>query len=244
MSERNSSGIRDLPVVGGMASIPSRAATLGPVLDKIMPQVERLHLFLHGYADVPPAAQRAGVLTYLAGKDHPYRASGKFFGLSQESEPCLYCCFDDDIYYRRGYVRRLRRGLMAHGDRAVVGFHSIVFDKAGDGYRAQRRQVFWHGSLRDIRVDALGTGTIAFRSDLMPIDVTAWQYGDMDDLMLAQDLARQNIPMISLSRLPGLLFPAIRAQSDSLFYSMKQDSSRHDAEMRRLIDIRKAVSQS
>lgn len=225
-----------------MASIPSRAAVLGAVLDKIMPQVDRLHLFLHGYADVPSVARRAGVLTYLAGKDHPYRASGKFFGLGQESQPCLYCCFDDDIYYRRGYVRRLRRGLIAHGGRAVVGFHSIVFDKAGAGYRAQRRQVFWHGSLRDIRVDTLGTGTIAFRSDLLPIDVTDWRYGDMDDLMFAQDLARRGIQLISLSRLPGLLWPAIRTQPDSLFYLMKQDSSRHDTEMQQLIDIRAAYA--
>ena len=231
-----------LPRVGGLASIPTRVETLGTVLDHIVPQVDRLHLFLHGYRDVPETANRPGVIPYLAPLDHPYRASGKFYGLAQETEPCLYFCFDDDILYSPGYVEHTRRGLLDYGSYAAVGYHSIVFNRPRRGYMAQRRLSFRRETWIDRRVDAIGTGTLAFASTLLPLDPSRWRYGDMDDLMFAQQAAQRGIPLVSLARNKGLMVAIAQGQTDSLDWNARRDSSRHDEEMRRLITIKRKAA--
>ena len=240
---RTHASLETLPRVGGLATIPTRAETLGAVLDKVVPQLDRLHLFLHGYASIPDTAQRQGVVPYLAPKEHTYRASGKFFGLTLEERPCLYFCFDDDILYRQDYVEVTRRRLLAYGDYAAVGYHAICFNRQNQGYMKQKRFSFRRKARIDREVDALGTGTLAFASNLLNFDPSVWPYGDMDDLMFAQEAARRGIPLISLAREAGLMAAIAQGQPDSLTRTAHLDSSRHDAEMRRLIDIRKAGSQ-
>ena len=74
-TRRSRRQLSQLPVVGGMGSIPSRAGTLAQVIDTVLPQVDRLHLFLHGYTDIPPGVVRPGVIVHRAPLAHPYRTA-------------------------------------------------------------------------------------------------------------------------------------------------------------------------
>lgn len=232
------SDIASLPRIGGLASIPSRAADLAEVLGHIVPQVDRLHLFLHGYPEIPAAAVHPKIVVYLAPLDTPYRASGKFYGLTREPAPCLYFCFDDDIRYHDGYVERLAAAVQSYGGNAIVGLHGnlygaqpVSFLKPLKTYRFQR------GFALSRQVDVLGTGTVAFSSEKLRLDPISWTYGDMDDIMVAIAAERQGVPRIVIARPRRSVTPIAEKQPDSLYLRALSDASRQDEQLKILRDL-------
>lgn len=227
--------IAALPVVGGLASIPTRAADLRRVIDSILPQVDRLHVFLHGYSTVPQDVVRPGVIVHLAPADHPYRTAGKFYGLTQETAACIYCTFDDDIDYRPGHVARLRAAILRYGGRAVVGLQAATFSRSPGGYLARMRsRGFARGLWFDQRADEIGTGTSAFLSTALRLDPANWPQTNMDDLMLAIDAEAQGLPRIGIARPAGSIVAIRRNQPDSIKLKVKHDDSLQSAQLARL----------
>lgn len=221
-----------LPRIGGMASIPTRARDLEQVLARIVPQVERLYLFLHGYDAIPAVARHSRIVPVLAPADTPFRASGKFHGLLQQTAPCLYFCFDDDILYPPDYVERMAAAVCRYGGRAFVGVHGTDYPEPGTSYARDRRTRPFPKRLRTDRVvDELGFGTVAFASGLMNIDPRRWPHGDMEDLMLAIDAERNGIDRIAIRRPRGWLVPLDQSQPDSLWARTLADDSRQSAQL-------------
>jgi hypothetical protein len=219
--------LTSLPLVGGMSSIPSRVAELVRILDHIVPQLDRLHLFLHGYETVPGGVARPKVTITLAPRNHPYRQSGKFFGLSQEARPCLYFTFDDDILYLEGHVRRLREALLRYSGNVVVGVHGATFFRRVASYTRDRTvRHFARPLLADEVVDQLGAGTAAFAAQRLPIDPPRWAHGDMDDLMLAIEAERNGLPRIAVARPSRSLIPLEIGKIDSLWKKVQLDDTR------------------
>lgn len=221
-----------LPRIGGMASIPTRANDLEQVLARIVPQVERLHLFLHGYDAIPAAARHSRVVPVLAPPDTPFRASGKFHGLLQQALPCLYFCFDDDILYPPDYVERMTGAILRYSGRAFVGVHGTNYPVPRSSYAHDRKARHFARRLRFDRViDELGSGTLAFPSELLHIDPRRWPHGDMEDLMLAIEAERHNIRRIVVNRRRRWLVPLQEAQPDSQWTRTLADDSRQSAQL-------------
>lgn len=227
-----------LPKVGGMASIPTRVENLPAVLAEVLPQVDRLHLFLHGYEAVPEAARHPKVKTYLAPKAHPYRASGKFYGLSQETAPCLFIGLDDDILYHAGHIARMERALRRYRGRAVVGVHGARYLSPDATFRTRRRSYFFErGFFNDRVVDVLGTGTVAFVSSALPVDPPSWPHGDMDDIMIAMEAERRHMPRILVARPKKSISAISTNQDDSLWRVALTDDTRHTEQLHLLLEL-------
>lgn len=221
-----------LPRIGGMASIPTRAGDLEQVLDRIVPQLERLYLFLHGYEAIPAVARHSRIVPVLAPADSAFRASGKFYGLLQQTGPCLYFCFDDDILYPPDYVARMTSAIVRYGGRALVGVHGTDYPDTGTSYAHDRKSRHFARRLRlDRVIDELGCGTVAFSSELLSIDPRRWPHGDMEDLMLAIDAERNGIDRIAVRRGRHWLVPLHQHQPDSLWVRTLADDSRQSAEL-------------
>jgi hypothetical protein len=232
-----------LAKVGGMATIPTRLGDLGAVLAQTLPQVDRLHLFLHGHETIPDIARQPKIVAHLAPRSHPYRASGKFYGLLHEPAPCLYIGFDDDILYHRGHVDRLIRALRRYRGRAIVGIHGYRFRSGQATFRSQRRSYhFEQRLLLDRVVDVLGTGTIGFVSSQLPIDPPSWPYGDMDDLMFAIEAERRGLPRVAVARPKESISAIAVNQDDSLWRIAMNDSTRHTEQVRLLLALKQNPS--
>lgn len=224
-----------LPRIGGMASIPTRAGDLELVLARIVPQVEQLYLFLHGYDAIPDAARHARIVPVLAPAETPFRASGKFYGLLNQAVPCLYFCFDDDILYPPDHVAQLTAAILRYGGSALVGVHGTDYFGPRPRYTRDRKVHHFARHLRFDRVtDELGTGTMAFPSQLISFDPRRWTHGDMDDLMLAIEAERQGIRRIAIRRRRRWLLPLRERQPDSLWIRTLADDSRHSAQLAEL----------
>jgi len=151
---------------------------------------------------------------------------GKFIGMSLEPEPCLYVSVDDDIAYPPDYVARLRAGLRAWSQRAVVGFHGSILHRPLESYRKDRTKFSLDSRLNSRRVvDVLGCGTVMFDTAFLNFDVRGWPQVNKNDLYLAIEATRAGLPLVCLAREKHFLRPLETEQPDSIFAALKRDDS-------------------
>ena len=175
-----------LPRIGGMATMPSRAHTLGTALDSILPQVDRLYVYFDRHDRVPDfVAEQPKIVPLLPARHGELGADGKFLGVGLVGSPCLYFCFDDDIRYPLGYVEILASGLERHRFLALVGMHATRFIAPHQSYRHHRQVLHFAAPLDvDHLADEIGAGTLAFHSGHFSVDPRHWRYHTMSDLIL------------------------------------------------------------
>lgn len=214
--------------IGGMATMPSREDSLRQALPSILPQLDRLYLYLDGHSDIPEWVARDSRIVPILAKSQEVslHASGKFIGLVLTPEPCLYFCFDDDIHYPERYVSHMAAALRRHAYRALVGIHGAVYRLPCRSYVRDRRVFhFRKGILFDCIVDELGTGTMAFHSRCLPLAPAQWQHPNQSDLMVMLECVRREIPRVVVRREADFLRPITERQDDSLYVrSLKDDS--------------------
>jgi hypothetical protein len=217
-----------LPRIGGMATMPSRRDSLRRALPPILAQLDRLYLYLDQHDAVPDGlAHDPRIVPLLPDPGGPaLRGAGKFLGLRAFGEPCLYFCFDDDILYPPGYVAHLSAALRRHRYRAVAGLHGAVYRVPVRSYVRDRKVLHFAAGLAfDCVVDELGTGTIAFHSGCVDLDVRRWAHVCASDLMTMLECIRQGVPRIAVRRPGGFLRPIAEQQSDSLYAKSLRDDS-------------------
>jgi len=217
-----------LPRIGGMATMPSREESRREALRHILPQVDRLFLYLDQHKAVPAdiAAEPRIVPLLPRPGDRPYGAAGKLLGLTKLDGPCLYFCFDDDIVYPHGYVALLVKALHRHHFRPIVGIHGAVMNVPCAGYLLDKKTFhFIRHCPFDAVVDELGTGTIGFHSSAIRLDPRRWQHMNMVDLMVCLEAVAQGVPRIVVRHPPEFLLPIAEAQQDSVFERTRKDDS-------------------
>ena len=227
-------------IVGGMATMPSRAGTFPYAIRSILRQVDKLYLYLDGFSDCPVVAQNSRVIP-LFSRDFPkLHANGKLLGLALEKERCLYVAVDDDIYYFRNFVRLLRRALAMHHDAAVVGVHASLLARPLVRYNTNRRVFpYMSGLDQDMTVDIIATGASMFSSHALKFDVRKWPFTNMVDLGLALEATKARVPLIAVARKPGeSLFTLEEDQEDSISKALKRDDTRQTELARELLRLR------
>lgn len=227
-----------VPIVAGMATMPSRKETAERALASILPQVDRLWLFLDRFEDVPQIFHHPKI-EILRSADHgDLRANGKFLGLSLEEQDCIYLSVDDDILYPHDYVRRLHRHLARYRSQAVVGVHASILKPPIQTYRHSRR-VLLRRRLQwlNLEVDVLGTDSVALDSRVLRFDVREWSHVNMVDLHFAILCRRRGLPLISIRRYRDWIKHLDQNQPDSIHRALQNDDSRQTVLARELLDI-------
>ncbi len=219
--------------------MPSRAASLRRALPAILPQVDRLYLYLDKYDHVPPdLAALPNVVCELPRPGAPsLGSSGKFAALDQHTDPCLFFGFDDDIVYAPDHVAVLTAAIRRHRHRALVGLHAAIYEMPCASYVKNRRLfAFRLGLDYDVCVDELGTGTLAFHSSAIALEHRSWQHANMSDLHLMIDAVRQEVPRIAVRRGDAFAQPIRQNQPDSLYRESLQDDSVQTALLREAME--------
>jgi hypothetical protein len=222
------------PRIGGMATMPSRAHTIGTVLASILPQLDRLFIFFDKYGEVPePFASHPKIVALTPARYGELAGAGKFLGIQLHADPCLYFGFDDDILYPPDYVEVLIRALYRHRLQAAVGFHAALMKPPYRSYVHDRTILhFNEPCVVDSHADMLGTGTMAFHTGTFRFDPKSWSVTNMCDLMVAIEAAKQSVPRISIRRPAEYLLALEQVQSDSVYARLKDDDSRQSEIMR------------
>jgi hypothetical protein len=211
-------GLHDDSVTAAMATYPARRDVVPAVLDTLLPQVDRLFLYLNNYDEVPDFVRSHALrerIVFILDPASQKRAAAKFAWLDTVRGFHLLC--DDDILYPPDYATRLRRAIERRDRQAIVGVHGVVYARAITDARSSRRSVFkFHEPLAaDTPVHFLGTGTVGLHaSALARLDVSRFMtYPIANDEILAVSARAAGVPMICVAREAGWL----RAHPDVSF---------------------------
>jgi len=184
-----------------LATIPSREAALRQVVERLLPQVDRLNVFLNGHADVP-GFLRHPRLTIARSQDHgDLGDAGKFFWCDSQAGYHLTC--DDDIDYPPDYVACLVRDIEALGRRAVVSYHGARLREGFESYyRVGDREVFhYRDAQREwLAVHIGGTGVMGYHSSTLRVCPRDFHHPNMADVWLASLAQQQKVPIVTPPR--------------------------------------------
>jgi len=206
--------------------MPSRSGTAPYAIASILPQVDRLWLFLDGFDAVPAYAVDERILVLRSQDVGDLRANGKFAALFGDEESCTYFGVDDDIEYPPDYCATLARAL----DRfrgAAVGVHAGLLPRPVTSYARDLRVLHRRSDQdRAAGVDLLGSDSVAFRTDTLRFDVRTWPEVNMVDLSVALEARRRGVPLVMIARPSHWLRALDEDQDDSIWAGVLRDDTR------------------
>ena len=191
-----------------IASIPDREESLRRVVASLLPQVDRLNVYLNGYGQVPPFLDQPKIFVARSEEHGDVGDAGKFFWLGIPVEYFLTC--DDDIIYPSDYVRRTIAAIERYGRRAVIGWHgSVLRDGFRDYYEDRTILSFYRNVERDTSVHILGTGTVGFCPSSIRIAPADFRLPNMADVWFGLVGQQQHVPFIVVAHGAGELVPIL-----------------------------------
>ena len=212
-------------IVAGMATMPSRHATLHQALGSILPQVDRLFLFLDGFGEAA-VVRHPRIVPLRSEAFGDLGAGGKLLGLTLCNPGDLYLTLDDDIRYPPDFVAQMRSHLEVTKGKAAFGVHGSVLKPALRSYLLDR-QVARRSDGRPLpsRVDVLGTDAVLFSTACLAFDVREWEHRNMVDLQFAVECAQRGINRFTVARPAGWLEELEVDQPDSIARALNADDS-------------------
>jgi hypothetical protein len=176
-----------------MAAQPRRADLLPRVLASLRPQVDRLHVYLNGWAEVPDCVEELADEHVLSptneGAEKKLHWSGDWRG--------LYCSVDDDIIYPPNYVAVMRSAVERWQGRAIVAAHGRAYVGKPRGVHAIEPASLGHYDRRvglGRFINHGGTGVMAWDADRVRVP-SCFPLHNIADMQLAVWAQQSETPM-------------------------------------------------
>lgn len=188
------------PITACMATYPARADACAEVLERLSPQVSQIWIYANGYDEVPEWMRRPGVSVTLAREAHgDLGDAGKFAMAAQVAEGYVLTV-DDDLAYPPDYAARLIERAEAYARRAVVGVHGYRWTTHPAEISARHVLHYRDRQRTAGRVHVLGTGTVAYHRDTIPVERGWFERPNMADIWFARAAQRLGVPLVSVPR--------------------------------------------
>lgn len=195
-----------------LATIPGREDELRLCLDSLLPQFDAVHVvFNYGHAAFPvwlPEVAAAHPNLHPAVSDNTWGDAAKF-AFSQQTDGYQFFC-DDDLVYPPDYAATMVAEIEFYHRKAAVSMAGSIVSGHIDSYYSGRLTVghCLHPQSQDVPVNVLGTGVLAFHSDLMRIylDNAMFPTSNMADVHFAVYCQFFHIPMVCVAHEP-LVYP-------------------------------------
>lgn len=211
--------------VGTMATFPGRSSTFRNVVERILPQLDELIIYLNEYSSVPDLPISDKIRIHLGTKTAgDLRDNGKFYQLP--TDDAYIFTFDDDINYPHDYVDRMIHYIEMFQRSCVVGVHGVIFPREKREYLRDRNVTFFGAGHKGRFVDLLGTGTTAFHSSTLSLKLQDFKTKGICDLWFALACHNQKVPLFSVPRVKGWLTP-MEVSGVRLFDEARARNSEH-----------------
>ena len=197
---------QDDTVTVSMASFPLRRERMLRVVERILPQIDHLNIYLNDYKKVPTELINEKI-TVILGKDAAgdLRDNGKFYFLD-EVESGFHFTIDDDILYPSNYIQQMILKIEQYGRHAMIGIHGVIFDQPIERFFLRRTVYgFQRNQIRDAFVNLIGTGTLGYHTSAIKLELSDFTETGMADVFIAVRAKQQGIPIICIQRPKGWL---------------------------------------
>ena len=185
------------PVLASLASVPTRERQLEKVVERLLPQVDRVGVFLNGYERVPDFLVDDRIAVAVSQVHGDLGDAGKFHWAEQCTGYVATC--DDDMEYPTDYVAHLIDGIERYERRAAVGFHgATLHEPLVDYYRSRHLFHFSQRLASDTQVHVLGTGVAGYHASTWHLRTADFPRPDMADIYMGLAAQDRNVPLMCL----------------------------------------------
>jgi hypothetical protein len=229
-------------VIACFASIAPRRHQLVRAVESILPQVDRVFIYLNGWSEPWPGLwPYADKIDWTFSRVSGWRGSEAKFWWSDAAklrqleleDVDAYLCCDDDILYPDDYVTRMREAMARHpGD--MIGVHGAQIREPVTNYHQclELRAGFQQPLHRDTQVHLLGTGTVAFEPALWRglLGLETFYVPNMADLWLALAVRQAGRKLWAVAR-PAKWLRALPTQGYSVSAAKSQGRDLAETEL-------------
>ena len=201
----------------GIAAIPERELALEKTISSLLPQVEKIGVYLNGWSYIPDYLKHPKIIVEgFKGKD--LGDVGKFFWVDEHNG--IYFSCDDDLIYPKNYISTTIEKLEKYEFKACVGWHGSLIKKPyEDFYDQKSRRVFTFKAHRpfDTPVHILGTGCCAFHTSIMPVKLKDFIAPNMADIFFSLKGQEYNIPFYVIEHEANQIVAVEGSEASSIY---------------------------
>lgn len=221
-------------IIFNVCSIPARESSLKKSINSIIDQCDKINVYLDGYKEIPEFLEKYSNKCKIiqSEKTESLRDNGKFLALqdfTNSGKNAYYFTIDDDIIYPPDYTNHLIKKIEYYSREAVIGVHGVILKNNPKSYFSDGRIVysFTKSLEKDVAVNILGTGTIAFHTSIFKkFNINYFRDTGMVDILFAIYCKEQNIPQISINRLDSWLIDQNPTPEQTLYHEFKDNDSK------------------
>lgn len=180
-------------ILAAMAAIPARRHRLREALESLRPQVDRLHVYLNGFREVPDCVSELADDFVQSqaneGAEKKFHWCGKWQG--------YYFTVDDDLGYPKEYVQTMLEHVDRWDGEAIVSCHGRVYPESPTNYYdlVQGTRGIYHQRIpRGRWVNHAGTGVMAWDASKIRVP-DRYPYKNMADMQLSIWAQLAKIPL-------------------------------------------------
>ena len=205
------------PVFMGMATIYERRDVLRGVIEKVLPQIDHLYVYLnYDQGDEVPDYLNHPRITYLHAQDSEdgrIGDRGKFYFLEEikrKYQHGYYFSVDDDIWYPEDYVIKTIKKIDEYDRRCAISYHGgILPSKTIQCYCKERNLIAFQTKVNfDIFINNCGTGVTAFCLDHIGLSYEDFQEPNCADIWFSMYCQKNQVPIVCVEKPSGWILAA------------------------------------
>lgn len=153
-------------ITASLTTIVEREQALKDTVKSLLPQVDKLNVYLHGYTKKPSFLNNKKIEVAF---DLEYGDHGDIDKMAWTDEVKGYhLVCDDDLIYPPDYAKEMVKAIDRYGKKAIVSFHGSVLKRLPIARYYRDRLVFpCLGEVKyDQEVSVIGTGTLGYHSSV------------------------------------------------------------------------------
>lgn len=214
-------------VTASMASIPTRLRALRRVVDSLLPQVDRLNVYLNGHDAIPGFLRHPKVVVAWSKHTGDIGDAGKMFWTATVRGYHFTC--DDDILYPSDYVAKTVATIERYGRGSVLSYHgSRIVEPFESYYRTRKTFRFLRELDHDEVVHVPGTGVAAWHTDTIRLMPEDFSVANMADVWLGVACQKQRVSVVTPAHEAGW-FEDLKCYRDSIWRACRHHTGEgHD----------------
>jgi hypothetical protein len=194
-----------------MATFPTRELIIAEAVESLLPQVDKLVIWVNGEMELPQACYHEKVELYW-GKDVlgiDIGCAGKF-AFAFEWEGYIFTV-DDDIVYAPDYVEKSIAKIEEYNRECIFSYHGRITKLPITTYRSLKDMIkncsFQQDVVKDTECHIIGTGVMFFHADTIfpKYDIMEMKHTNVSDIHFAQSMDMRGIRTIVAEHQKGWL---------------------------------------
>lgn len=198
-------------VTAYMATFPTRELIIAEAVESLLPQVDKLVIWVNDEMELPQACYHEKVELYW-GKDvlgFDIGCAGKF-AFAFEWEGYIFTV-DDDIVYPADYVEKSIAKIEEYNRECIFSYHGRITKLPITTYRSLKDMVkncsFQQDVVKDTECHVIGTGVMFFHANTIfpKYDIMEMKHTNVSDIHFAQSMDMRGIRTIVAEHQRGWL---------------------------------------